>query len=58
MYPTKCNVTDFILSDNCSTVSGVTTTHHQKHKTIVTRASGICHTVLLSAVIMEELEMV
>ena len=26
-------------------VSGVTITHHQKHKTTVTTASGMCHTV-------------
>jgi hypothetical protein len=31
-------------------------THHQEHKTTVSTASGICHTVLLSAAIVKELE--
>ena len=38
-------------------VSGVTITHLQEHKTTVTTASGNHHTVLLSAVIVEELEL-
>jgi hypothetical protein len=37
-------------------VSGVTVTHLQKHKITVTTASGNRYTVLLSAVIEEELE--
>ena len=37
-------------------VSGVTITHLQEHKTIVTTASGNRYTVLLSAAIVEELE--
>jgi len=28
IYPTKCNVTQFILSENCSTCSGWYTTNH------------------------------
>jgi len=36
-------------------VSGVTITHFQEHKTTVTAASGNRYTVLLSAVIVEEL---
>jgi len=39
-------------------VSGVTITHLQEHKTTVTTASGNCYTVLLSAAIVEELELV
>jgi hypothetical protein len=39
-------------------VSDVTITHFQEHKTIVTTASGNRYTVLLSAVIVEELELV
>jgi hypothetical protein len=39
-------------------VSGVTITHLQEHKTTVTTASGICYTVLLSAAIVEELELI
>jgi hypothetical protein len=39
-------------------VSGVTITHLQEHKTTVTAASGNSYTVLLSAAIVEELELV
>jgi hypothetical protein len=39
-------------------VSGVTITHLQEHKTTVTAASGNRYTVLLSAAIVEELELV
>ena len=38
--------------------SGVTITHPQEHKTTVTTASGNRYTVLLSAAIVEELELV
>ena len=39
-------------------VSGVTITHLQEHKTSVTTASGNRYTVLLSAAIVEELELI
>ena len=39
-------------------VSGVTTTHLQEHKTTVTTASGNRYTVLSSAAIVEELDLV
>jgi len=39
-------------------VSGVTMTHIQEHKTTVTTASGNHYTVLLSAAIVEELELI
>ena len=39
-------------------VSGVAITHLQEHKTTVTTASGNRYTVLLSAAIVEELELV
>jgi hypothetical protein len=39
-------------------VSGVTITHLQKHKTTVTTECGNRYTVLLSAVIVEELELI
>jgi len=39
-------------------VSGVTITHLQEHKTTVTTASGKHYTVLLSAAIVEELELI
>ena len=38
-------------------VSAVTITHLQEHKTTVTTASGNRYTVLLSAAIVEELEL-
>jgi len=39
-------------------VSGITITHLQEHKTTVTTASGNRYTILLSAAIVEELELV
>jgi len=39
-------------------VSGVTITHLQEHKTTVTTASGNRYTVMLSAAIVEELELI
>ena len=45
IYPTRCNVTQFILSGNCSTCFGLY--HHPSSgaQTTVSTASGICHTV-------------
>jgi hypothetical protein len=39
-------------------VLGIIVTHLQEHKTTVTTASGNCYTVLLSAAIAEELELI
>ena len=39
-------------------VSGVAITHLQEHKTTVTTGSGNRYTVLLSAAIVEELELI
>jgi hypothetical protein len=39
-------------------VSGVTITHLQEHKTTVTTAFDNHYTILLSAAIMEELELI
>ena len=39
-------------------VSGVTITHLQEQKTTVTTASGNRYTILLSAAIVEELELI
>ena len=39
-------------------VSGVTITHLQEHKTTASTASGNHYTVLLSAAIVEELELI
>ena len=38
-------------------VLGIIITHLQEHKTTVTTASGSCYTVLLSAAIVEGLEL-
>jgi len=45
IYPTRCNVTEFILSGNCSACFGWY--HHPSSgaQTTVSTASGICHTV-------------
>ena len=44
VYPTRCNVTQFILSGNCSTCFGWY--HHPSGaQTTVSTASGICHAV-------------
>jgi len=39
-------------------VSGITITHLQEHKTTVTTASGNRYTVLLSAAIVKDLELI
>jgi len=39
-------------------VSGITITHLQEHKTTVTTASGNHYTILLSAAIVEKLDMI
>jgi len=46
IYPTRCNVTQFILSGNCATCFGWY--HHPSSgaQTAVSTASGICHTVI------------
>ena len=51
--------TKFILYNNCSTCfGGVTITHLQEHKTNITTAFGNRYTILLSAVIVEALELI
>jgi hypothetical protein len=61
MYiPTRCTyyrVYVFYLAAALH-VSGVTITHLQEHKTTVTTASGNRYTMLLSAAIVEELELI
>jgi len=52
-------VTDFIFCLRTALhVSGFTITHLQEHKTTVTTISGNRYTVLLSAAIVEALELV
>ena len=45
IYPTRCNVTQFILSGNCSTCFGWYHRPSSGVQTTVSTASGICHTV-------------
>jgi len=45
IYPTKCNVTPFILSGNCPTCFGWYHNPSSRSQTTVSTASGICHTV-------------
>jgi hypothetical protein len=45
IYPTKCNVTRFILSGNCSKCFGWYHYPSSGAQTTVSTASGICHTV-------------
>jgi hypothetical protein len=57
-YKKEAHITGFILSDNCSTCFG--RYYHQSSgaQTTVTIASGNRYTVLLSAAIVEEKEMI
>ena len=52
------HVTEFILSDNCSTCFGRYYHPYSKAQTTVTTASGNRYTVLLSAALVEELELI
>jgi hypothetical protein len=45
VYPTKCNLTQFILSGNCSTYFGWYLHPPSGAQTTVSTASGICHSV-------------
>ena len=45
IYLTRCNVTQFILSGNCSTCFGWYFHPSSRVQTIVSTAYGICHTV-------------
>jgi hypothetical protein len=51
------HVTEFILTIALH-VSGIFITHLQEHKTTVTTTSGNRYTILLSAAIVEELELI
>jgi hypothetical protein len=52
------HVTELIFLTTVLRVSGVTITHLEEHKTTVTTASGNRYTVLLSAAVVEELELI
>ena len=45
IYPIRCNITQFILSGNCSTYFGWYHRPSSGAQTTVSTASGICHTV-------------
>ena len=45
IYPTRCNVTQFIISGNCSTCFGWYLHPSSGAHTTVSTASGICYTV-------------
>jgi len=45
IYPTRCNVTQFILSGNCSTCFGWYLHPSSRAQTTVATAPGTCHTV-------------
>jgi hypothetical protein len=46
IYPTRCNLTQFTLSGNCSTCFGWYDHPSSGAQTTVSTASGICHTVI------------
>jgi hypothetical protein len=54
----NAHVTEFIYLTTAPRVLSVTIAHLQEHKTTVTTASGNRYTVLLSAAIVEESELV
>jgi hypothetical protein len=45
IYPTRCNVTQFILSGNCFTCFGCYFHPSSGVHTTISTASGICHTI-------------
>jgi hypothetical protein len=57
IYPTRRNVTQFILSGNCSTFLGGTTTHHQERKQLYLQHLLFVTPLLLPVAIMAELEL-
>jgi len=58
IYRTRYNVTQFILSGNCSTCFGCTSTHQQECKQLYLQHLVFVTPLLLSATIVEELELV
>jgi len=46
---------DLFISINCSTCSGISSAHHQEHKTVHS-ALGIVKPILLLAAIVDEME--
>jgi hypothetical protein len=60
IIPTRCTCNKQCLFNLTTAlhVLGVTITHLQEHKTTVTTASGNRYTLLLSATVVEEMELV
>jgi hypothetical protein len=48
IYPTRCNFTQFVLSENCSTCFGWYLHPSSGAQTTVSTASRICHTVTVT----------
>jgi len=46
IHPTRCNITQFILSGNCSTCFGWYHHPSSEAQTTVSTTSGICHTII------------
>ena len=51
LIPTRCNVTQFILSGNCSICFGWYHHPSSRAQTTVSTVSGICHTVTVDTVV-------
>jgi hypothetical protein len=58
IHLTRCNVTQFLLSGNCSTCFGWYHNHHQEHKQLYLQRLVYVTPLLLSAAIVEELALV
>jgi len=58
IYPTRCNVTQFIYLETAPHVSGGTTTRHQQRKQLYLQHLVFVTPLLLPAAIVEELELV
>jgi hypothetical protein len=58
MYPTRCNVTQFIYIWKLLHVSGGTSTHHQERIQLYLQHVVFVTLLLVPAAIVEELELV
>jgi hypothetical protein len=58
IYPTRCYVTRLFYLETALDVSGGTITHHQKRKQLHLQHLVFVTTLLLSAAIVEDLELV
>jgi hypothetical protein len=58
MHPTRCNVTQFIFLETAVHISGGNSTHHQERKQLYLQYLVFVTPLLLSAAIVEEVELV